>query len=180
MALFEKMMNQMPNIISMMRLLRRWEALDLPCIDVPKTYLTLFKLFDEEIDYVNRVFEDNKVVGVVVAIYFSRSCIFWWPVGVLFRFSFLFGYLFVYERGTTLTHTEFRIRCSAVCTMFDVYFDDLPSIMTKNKKIRAFVFFLALLFSTSAGRASDRADATSLRGSSLLGAIIATSSARNL
>ena len=59
--LFEKMMNQMPNIISMMRLLKRWEHLDLPCIDVPKTYLGLFQLFDEEIDYVNRVFQDKKV-----------------------------------------------------------------------------------------------------------------------
>ena len=60
-GLFEKMMNQFPNIISMMRMLKRWEALDLPCIDVPKTYLGLFQLFDEEVDYVNRVFEENKV-----------------------------------------------------------------------------------------------------------------------
>ena len=55
------MMNQMPNIISMMRLLRRFESLDLPCLDVPKTYLGLFQLFNEEIDYVKRIFEEHKV-----------------------------------------------------------------------------------------------------------------------
>merc|ERR1712087_898548 len=55
------MLDQLPNVSQMIRMTRRWSILELPCIDVPKTYLGLFMIFDEEIDHVRKTFEDWKL-----------------------------------------------------------------------------------------------------------------------
>ena len=59
--LFLKMLDQLPNVIQMIRLTKRWSHLELPCIDVPKTFLGLFMIFDEEIDHVRKIFLEWKV-----------------------------------------------------------------------------------------------------------------------